>query len=559
MDSDGKGQDPASMLLRSSVRPDGCFQVAFHQPSYTVTNLRQQEWVAEVGRLADGRTVTNQQNFPQGEVAVPEAVGVYEIANPFPFRGTTYIGKTWADGKRRDPSSISLPPRPAVSMMQWIREHFPMALAATPSSDLLKTMPEPVQLALAVNSTDPDDLILLAEAAGEFVYDTATSDPTGLRYADRSDGSVRPQIHNHALFEAVANNAHLPDAYKDAMVLRPGVQGSSEIVGEWHSDGGSRVFEYLRRNSYIPWGHYAANMANDAIRYQPETLTMDDMTGMRHLYYQRTYVRLAEMIGLNLPPMRQTLKPQDLERLRLEILAYLDDTLHANTISLNGGLWGWNLGFDYAPSGYRLHASHQQVHQQYALIPRHAPGEASTNDGTDLLPAYACGDLIHDFIKAYRKSTGVDFFTAYIDAIRNNQRTDGCHDGNHELVVYSDERIMLFVPKAQTSQWELQLVTLEPVGNILEADEATRRSLDTALLMAVRTLGHIGARMITTIEYSKRFDAGDTGQRLLYSFLPRLPESPGAFSEAQQRWIIGHYPEDFATACRVHRPSSVSE
>ena len=153
------------------------------------------------------------------------------------------------------------------------------------------------------------------------------------------------------------------------------------------------------------------------------------------------------------------------------------------------------------------------------------------------MPAYACGDQVHEFIQTYRESTGVDFFTAYIDAIRNNQRTDGRHDGDHELIVYSDERVMLFVPKAQTSQWELQLVTLEPVGNILEADEATRRSLDKALLMAVRTLGHMGARMITTIEYSKRFDAGDTGQRLLYSFLPRLPESPGAFSEAQQRWI----------------------
>jgi hypothetical protein len=51
----------------------------------------------------------------------------------------------------------------------------------------------------------------------------------------------------------VANNPCLPDLYKEVMVLRPGVQGQSEIVGEWRT-GGSRVFEYLRRNSYIPWG-----------------------------------------------------------------------------------------------------------------------------------------------------------------------------------------------------------------------------------------------------------------------------------------------------------------
>jgi sugar phosphate isomerase/epimerase len=114
---------------------------------------------------------------------------------------------------------------------------------------------------------------------------------------------------------------------------------------------------------------------------------------------------------------------------------------------------------------------------------------------------------------------------------------------------------MLFVPKAQTSQWELQIMPLSPVGNILEADAATRRSFDRALLVAIRTLGAMGARMVTTIEFAKRFDAGPTGQHLLYSLLPRLPESPGAFSEAQLRWIIGHYPEDFAAACRAHKPA----
>ena len=43
---------------------------------------------------------------------------------------------------------------------------------------------------------------------------------------------------------------------------------------------------------------------------------------------------------------------------------------------------------------------------------------------------------------------------------------------------------------------------------------------------------------------------GEPGQHLLYAFLPRLPESPGAFSEAQLRFINGHYPEDFAAVCR---------
>jgi hypothetical protein len=115
--------------------------------------------------------------------------------------------------------------------------------------------------------------------------------------------------------------------------------------------------------------------------------------------------------------------------------------------------------------------------------------------------------------------------------------------------------VVLFVPKAQTSQWELQLVTRSPAGNVLEADTQTRASLDLALWVAIRVLAGLGAEMVTVVEFAKRFDAGDTGQRLLYSLLPRLPNSPGAFSEAQLRWINRHYPEDFAELCRCELPA----
>ena len=39
-------------------------------------------------------------------------------------------------------------------------------------------------------------------------------------------------------------------------------------------------------------------------------------------------------------------------------------------------------------------------------------------------------------------------------------------------------------------------------------------------------------------------------QPLIYALLPKLPFSMGAFSEAQLRYINGHYPEDFAATCR---------
>ncbi len=129
-------------------------------------------------------------------------------------------------------------------------------------------------------------------------------------------------------------------------------------------------------------------------------------------------------------------------------------------------------------------------------------------------------------------------------------------DRESSLVVWQDEHVMLFVPKAQTSQWELQLMALDDgegkaVGNILEAGPAMRASLDRGILLAQKALAGLGARMVTSIEYPKRIGRkGEPGQHLLYAFLPRLPESPGAFSEAQLRFINGHYPEDFAAVCR---------
>jgi len=72
------------------------------------------------------------------------------------------------------------------------------------------------------------------------------------------------------------------------------------------------------------------------------------------------------------------------------------------------------------------------------------------------------------------------------------------------------------------------------------------------MLIAMQVLAYMGTKMVTTIEYPKRMDAKNHDQHLLYAFLPKLPESPGAFSEAQLRWINGHYPEDFAHALRSH-------
>ena len=539
------------MTLRTCVAPSGRFVYGLHRPRYTVANLREGDPVAPLGLLEDSSPVDNRANFPPGDVREEQADWIFEIPNPFPFRGTTYIDKTWADAKAADPGAIGLPPAPEVSFREAIARLTGKPAASPELEQALAAMPESVLLALAATSTDPADLAAIARLCCDFVTGP-DGRPEGLRYR-QAHGRPRAVIRRHALFEAVVNNPRLPDEHKKVMVLRPGAQGGSEIVGEWR--GAAHIYEYLRRNSYIPWGHYAANFADDSIRYRAGGLTAADMGGLRHLYYQRTYVRLAAALGLAVPARRQ-LEPAALEELRLRIAAAL--AAGTGPLPFTATLWGWNYGFDFAPSGYRLHASHQQIHQQFALLPPEMEGWHAHGEPAGPLPSYGCGDLVADFIDQYRRETGVSFFEAYIEAIRANRRLDGWK-GESSLVVWEDGEVMLFVPKAQTSQWELQLMTVKPVGNILEAEAACRQALDRAMLLAMRTLAAMGARMVTTIEYPKRFGAGENGQRLLYAFLPRLPESPGAFSEAQLRFINGHYPEDFAAACRARLPEAMAE
>ncbi len=555
------------MKLQTCVTPTGDFIYGVHRPAYRVLNLREGDGIKPLGSLVDGGLYDNRANFPTGDVMVSESTWVYEIPNAFPFRGVTYIGKDWADAGTAPPAAMAIPPSSPASVSEVLRKYllkdggpddFSSSLAK-----VFESLPEAVHLALAVNSTDPADLQRLADMCCEFEFDDSggVRKPVGLKYRRNDSGLVRAVIKNHCLFEALVNNYYLPDAYKKVMVLRPGAQGDSEITGEWSaasSEEGaaaSHVFEYLRGNSYIPWGHYAANMADDEVRYRIADLTVVDMKALRHLYYQRTYVRVAAQLGLPLSVRRKRLAVEELEALRKGIAVELADPQKRAALQFTGTLWGWNYGFDFAPSRYRLNASHQQIHQQYALIPATvATCRCGESASSSEIASYGCGDLVAAFIQEYKRENGTNFFDNYIKAIRNNRRIDGNDHHESSLIVYEDENVMAFVPKAQTSQWELQLMTIKPVGNILEADTATRNSLDRAMLLVMRILASLGVEMVATIEYAKRFAGSDieqlADQRLLYSFLPKLPDSPGAFSEAQLRWIMGHYPEDFAVACR---------
>jgi hypothetical protein len=536
------------MKLRTCVSPEGKFRYGIHKPRFRIINLREIDSVQVLGLDAADNPVENILNFPAGDVEEAAGKWIYEIPNPFPFRGTTYIDRNWADAKADDPLSITLTSPLSSSMTNFLSKVLRCGKGGAKDivNEAFADLPETVLLALAATSTDPEDLIRLAELSCEFVYDDQENVPLGLRYEEDAKGGRIPKVINHDLFEVLVNNSNLPDIYKEVMVLRPGVQGSSEIVGEWPAERDSHVFEYLRRNSYIPWGHSASNIANDLVRYNIASLSDYDFEGLRHLYYQRTFIRLAEQFGIQIDARRKCLTLAELENLRQEIITQLDSQ-GTGFLQFDSTLWGWNYGFDFAASGYRLHASHQQIHHQFAMVPKEVLQAGKENEK---MASYSCGDLVADFVRSYQEKYNSSFFTDYVSAIRNNSRIDGKKDLPADLVVFDDENVMLFVPKAQTSQWELQLMTSGPVGNILEADSNVRRSLNKGILTAMRVLTGLGARLITVIEYSKRIGVRDIDQRLLYSFLPKIPYSMGAFSEAESRYIAGHYPEDFAAACR---------
>ncbi|CCK78712.1 hypothetical protein [Desulfobacula toluolica] len=532
---------------RSCVGEDARFIVGIHKPGFEVKNLRNHDHIASLGQLEDGTIVDNSVNFPDADLYEPCADIIYEIANPFPFRGTTYINSAWADVKAEHPETIGISkPAPCSLLQNFEKFQANKTTGIKNKKALLDILPHPLTIALAQASTDPEELMLLAKKSCRILFDPDNQSPAGIGYTKDQNDKLIPEIHDHELFEVLVNNRYLPDDYKNALVLKPGVQGNNEITGEYLSeDGKTHVFEYLRRNSYIPWGHFASNMANDAIRYRALDLCDEDMKGIRHLYYQRAFVRVAAGLGICLPDKKACLTQNRLEDLRKALQAKLNQT-PAPCLEFDNTLWGWNFGFGYAQSGHRLHASHQMIHQQNAMIPK-----LVQTDSGQTIPSFSCGDLINDFIRQYKDATGKGFFKTYLKAIKHNTRTDGKKGNQSSLILMEDDQVILFVPKAQISEWELQLMPKIACGNIIEADIKMRNSLDQAILTAVKTLESLGANFVTSIEFSKRFDSKIHDQHMLYSFIPRLPYAPDTFSEAQLRWISGCYPEDFAHACRM--------
>ncbi|MBU1172440.1 MAG: hypothetical protein KKD44_23015 [Proteobacteria bacterium] len=533
------------MTLKTCVNASGRFVYGVNTPFFHIANFRKNNRMCVLGKDAEGNMAMNTRNFPEKSVDEPMADVIYEIHNPFPFRGATFINSAWAKGKSKDPLSINLPSPTPMSFTQKMKQSLGDSI---PMDQIFSNLPQQILLTIASESTDTEELVRIAHLCCTFQYTNDNID--GIRFEKNKHGDLQPEIQNHVLFEALVNNPCLPDIFKEVMVLRPGIQGGSEIMGEYlDASCITHVYEYLRRNSYIPWGHFASNMAEDAIRYDMAQVSEEDIKGLRFLYYQRTVSRIGDMLGLGSLTEKRTATEIELEALRCRIMEKIRSEKSGN-LFFNATLWGWNYGFTFTAGGYNLHGSHQQIHQQYALLPKQVSGFSGYDQGAANLSTYGCGDQVYAFIKAYRQETGQDFFADYMTAIQNNTRMDSTDQTLSSLVVYEDDHVMLFVPKAQTSQWELNLMPKKPLAHILATDTEVRHAVDKAMFKAMKTLTALGARMVTCIEYSGRFDVTDEKQHLLYAFLPKIPYSMGAFTEAQLRFINGHYPEDFAYACR---------
>ena len=527
---------------RTCVAPSGDFSYCIHKPQFTVSNLRENDYIVELGNTLNQETVNNVDNFPDNDIQATAANWIFEVPNAFPFMGATFILKSKADrtagGHNPFHNLLGNPPQGKADVD-------------------LETQSRAALLSLASTSTDSVLLAKLAERSCRFAYDEEGQLANGMIHHKTENGDLLPVILDPHLFQLVSNNPFLPDEYKRVMVLIPGAQGTSPIVGEY-GDGDTHIWEYLRENSYVPWGHYAANMAHDAVRYKVDSLTERDIIGLRYLYYQRIYVQLSAELGMPLRIKRRSLTPDELEDLRLSLLSEIEQhNSSGHQLPFNGTIWGQNFGFDLSPSGYRLSASHQQVHQQFALVRANVPSFMRGDNETDLssIPTYSQGDMVDQFIGTYKETTGQDFFEKYLEAIKGNRRMDGRTDEARDLIFHQDENVIGFVPKAQRSQGEVQVMAKVKCGNVLEADPRVRHSLDRAILLTMKMLENLGVEMFTAFELSKRLDNPNSDQRLIYCFLPRHPQSPGGFSEFQQRWISNHYPEDFAKACRdqLHR------
>ena len=172
-----KGKCMNGLSIRTCVSTSGEFVYGIHKPDYTVVNLREKDHIATLGHI-DGKTaVENKINFPANDVTIDNANWVFEISNPFPFMGATFILKSSADKKIENANPFN-------NIKKYKSAQLKTSIEDVEDNDALF-------MSLGRTSTDSDLLIELAKKSCLFEFDPHSGEPVGIQYEKMIDTEYR--------------------------------------------------------------------------------------------------------------------------------------------------------------------------------------------------------------------------------------------------------------------------------------------------------------------------------------------------------------------------------
>jgi hypothetical protein len=133
---------------------------------------------------------------------------------------------------------------------------------------------------------------------------------------------------------------------------------------------------------------------------------------------------------------------------------------------------------------------------------------------------------------------GIDYQACYHAALSTLNSVD-----DYSYIVWEDTQVALYVPYGQCSKHEMQIMTLQPRGNITDLEEEEMASLSKAEYIAIRIYKELNVTSFNQIVLSKLFkDHRAPRFRLVVSFVTR--EVDLAMSELSMLYVVDQHPWD---------------
>lgn len=177
-----------------------------------------------------------------------------------------------------------------------------------------------------------------------------------------------------------------------------------------------------------------------------------------------------------------------------------------------GGSTGLNMGLNTAPlGGKRILTAHP--HRQVWGV---APGS----------PTLA--DRLLQLCYTYEER-GQDYLGAYLAALEAA-----------DMIVWSDDHVVLYVPFGQIASHELQIMLRRPGCSFLELTKEEVQSLSIAESLVVRLYTSLGINMFNELLLSPSVDEMSRTFRLIFTFITRDVEL--GVSELSQQYVVDRHP-----------------